>query len=211
MIITRASFAELFTSILSLTITSDDSFAQVPQEPQELQQGRHKQRPLSCNTCHTSSPEIKYHPPPYGVNYETNPTVFGRILDGTIPSSTIMENEELITICDRHPKAPLHGLVIPKRYIESVKSLNNDDLDTILHMKESAMEILKCDQPNAYANNDYILCFHVPPFISVGHLHLHVLAPASEMQIQYRWGKYLVGTRWCSDVDEIINVLRDVK
>jgi diadenosine tetraphosphate (Ap4A) HIT family hydrolase len=189
----------------------------------------------SSTNTNTLLVETKYHIPPPGVNYETNPTVFGRILDGTLPSCTLFENDNLLTIRDRTSKARLHGLVIPKRFIQSVKTLNvnadanananananvddnyngnniSSDLDMILEMKAVAIETLKKNEPDAYANEDYILCFHIPPFISVGHLHLHVLAPASEMNILYRWGKYLTGTFWCSDVDDVIHQLRDGK
>jgi diadenosine tetraphosphate (Ap4A) HIT family hydrolase len=53
-------------------------------------------------------------------------------------------------------------------------------------------------------DNDYILCFHVPPFNSVDHLHLHVLAPASQMSWFHRYVKYNVqSTRWCTSLASV--------
>ncbi len=163
------------------------------------------------------NPTTEYHEPPKGFEvsyYDSNPTVFGRILDGTLPCRVIDETDELLTFHDRTPRAPLHALVIPKRFIPSIIDLDptmaeGRDLDLILDMKRIALQTIQKEQPLAYETDDFKLCFHVPPFISVPHLHLHVLAPVSEMQWQYRNLKYLEGTRWCMGVDQVIEFLED--
>mmetsp|Transcript_12756 Transcript_12756/g.31158 ORF Transcript_12756/g.31158 Transcript_12756/m.31158 type:complete len:88 (+) Transcript_12756:423-686(+) len=71
-------------------------------------------------------------------------------------------------------------------------------------MRDMGLKVLEGEEPDAFERGDYALCFHVPPFNSVDHLHLHVLAPLSEMNCAYRYGKYNCGTRWCtSDLDVI--------
>ncbi|KAL7445912.1 hypothetical protein ACHAXM_011731 [Skeletonema potamos] len=141
--------------------------------------------------------------------YANNPSVFGRILNGEIPSRTYLESTELLAFRDRSPKAPLHALVIPKRFIKTVYSLrddndDDDDIQLVQNMRQMGLDLLKQQQPDALATNDYILCFHIPPFNSVDHLHLHVLAPASEMNWICREIKYKCGARWCtSDLDVI--------
>ncbi len=165
--------------------------------------------------------------------YSNNPSVFGRILDGEIPSRTYLESTELLAFQDRSPKAPLHALVIPKRYVKTVYSLrsgnnnhhdgytnkcnngdseegddqyddDDDDIRLVQNMRQMGLDLLKQQQPDALGTNDYILCFHIPPFNSVDHLHLHVLAPASQMNWMYREIKYKCGARWCtSDLDVI--------
>lgn len=69
------------------------------------------------------------------------------------------------------------------------------------------LDLLQQYQPEALAAEDYILCFHIPPFNSVDHLHLHVLAPASEMNWVYREIKYKCGARWCTSDLEVIERL----
>ena len=118
------------------------------------------------------------------------------------------ESKELLAFRDKSPKAKLHALVIPKKYIKSVKTLKKSDLDMILSMREMAFSVLKEEQPQAFLNDDYIICFHVPPFNSVDHLHLHVLAPASEMKFMFRYGKYLTDTTWCVSDDYVMRSLR---
>ena len=138
--------------------------------------------------------------------YQSNPTPFGRILEGSLPSRSLSESTDLYAFCDRSPCAPLHGLVIPKEYIRSIHTLQDPHL--VKKMEQMAMTILEQYQPNAKEKGDYILCFHVPPFISVGHLRLHVIAPASEMKWFHRYGKYLPGTPWCTDVEKVYQRLK---
>ena len=154
-------------------------------------------------------PTAKYRVPPPGVPtmYEDNTSVFGDILRGKVPASVYAETNTLLAFRDRTPRAPLHGLVIPKRHIRSVRNLVPDDLNTVVEMKEMALGIIREEQPKAYDEEDYILCFHIAPFNSVDHLHLHVLAPSSSMDYLYRNGKYRNGTIWCTGVDDVIGRL----
>lgn len=158
--------------------------------------------------------------------YSNNPSVFGKILRGELPARTYLESTDLLAFCDRSPKALLHALVIPKRYVKTVYSLrsrkeshdneavsenydfeeedDDDDIRLIQDMRQMGIELLQQQQPAALAADDFILCFHIPPFNSVDHLHLHVLAPKSEMNWFYREIKYKCGARWCtSDLDVI--------
>lgn len=156
--------------------------------------------------------ELQYHIPPDGVSYETNPTIFGRILDGTEPSCNIDETSNTLTFNDRSPRAPLHALVIPKKYIKSVYELDPEhDKGLIEEMTQIALKTIQTEHPESFAENDYILCFHVPPFTSVDHLHLHVLAPASDMKWRYRYIKYLEGSRWCTSANVVSDLLLEGK
>ena len=147
----------------------------------------------------TGSPIASYHAAPPGVNYAENPSIFGKILRGEISALTLYESSHLLAFQDRTPRAKLHALVIPKQFIPTVVSLTRDDLPLLEDMRKIGLLLIEQNYPDAIRRNDYILCFHVPPFNSVNHLHLHVLAPASEMKLHYRYGKYQVGTRWCVD------------
>jgi len=154
---------------------------------------------------------VYHEPPPVGAAvvdyYSANPSVFGRILNGESPSRDYAETSELLAFRDRSPKAEFHALVIPKRYVPNLYSLTNDDLDLVRDMRRMALDLLVDRVPRARDANDYVLCFHVPPFNSVDHLHLHVLAPASGMAWIHRYGKYRCGTRWCIGDSEVIDRL----
>lgn len=147
-------------------------------------------------------------PSPDGVDYSTNPTVFGKILQGSSKTKILDESTDFLAFQDIRPRAALHGLVIPKRYIPSILDVNDNNshsLQLTRQMEEMAHGLLKQQlTPKQYQEErDYILCFHIPPFNSVDHLHLHVLAPASEMQWVWRDIKYNTRKRWCISLDEV--------
>lgn len=75
-------------------------------------------------------------------------------------------------------------------------------------MHRMGLSLIEKEQPEAYATKDYITCFHVPPFNSVDHLHLHILAPASEMNWVYKL-KYWCGMRWCVSDEVVIERLEE--
>mmetsp|Transcript_21330 Transcript_21330/g.45064 ORF Transcript_21330/g.45064 Transcript_21330/m.45064 type:complete len:210 (-) Transcript_21330:1652-2281(-) len=161
----------------------------------------------SNGIAHQKEPPLAsvYHEPPPDVDYATNPSVFGPILAGQKPSRTYSETADLLAFRDRSPKAPLHALVIPKRYIPDVYSLqpsDPNDIALLQDMRNMGLELVKEQYPQAYVDEDYIFCFHIPPFNSVDHLHLHILAPASEMNMIYA-----VGARWCTSDVEVMDRL----
>ncbi|KAG7347335.1 HIT-like domain containing protein [Nitzschia inconspicua] len=150
-------------------------------------------------------------PPPPGVDYTKNPTVFGKILQGKITAKVLDESPELLAFQDIRPRAPLHALVIPKRYIPTIANLNsqeeigtNGSIQLLQQMEVMAHRLLKQHLTyEQYQSNDYLLCFHIPPFTSVDHLHLHVLAPASQMQWMWKDVKYNIHQRWCISLEEV--------
>eukprot|EP00534_Pseudo-nitzschia_fraudulenta_P011879 CAMPEP_0201219886 /NCGR_PEP_ID=MMETSP0851-20130426/191306_1 /ASSEMBLY_ACC=CAM_ASM_000631 /TAXON_ID=183588 /ORGANISM="Pseudo-nitzschia fraudulenta, Strain WWA7" /LENGTH=291 /DNA_ID=CAMNT_0047509583 /DNA_START=122 /DNA_END=997 /DNA_ORIENTATION=+ len=154
--------------------------------------------------------------------YASNPTVFGRILRGELKTRFLAETDDLLVFQDIQPRAPLHCLVIPKRWISSVldlassgdseNSVSLPSLSLLEEMKETARTLVRDRYPEAYEQNDYVLCFHIPPFNSVDHLHLHVLAPASSMADFYRYWKYNTGgmnfhVRWCTSLRDVVSRL----
>lgn len=48
---------------------------------------------------------------------EENPTIFGKIIRGEIPSEKVYEDDEVLAFKDINPAAPTHILVIPKERI----------------------------------------------------------------------------------------------
>lgn len=93
----------------------------------------------------------------------------------------LKENEELVCFRDIYPAAPHHYLVIPKEHIVSCFSLQLCHQSLIERMTEMGRAVLQeqgvCDM------KDITMGFHIPPYTSVDHLHLHVLAPASKISL----------------------------
>ena len=53
--------------------------------------------------------------------------IFCKIIKKEIPSSIVYEDDEILAFRDINPVAPIHVLVIPKKHIESVLELNEED------------------------------------------------------------------------------------
>lgn len=136
--------------------------------------------------------------------YASNPTVFGQILRGELKTNILRETQNVLAFEDIQPRAPLHGLVVPKKNIPTVMELRaSKDQQLLEEMKVMAHDLIQEAHPEAYETGDYMLCFHIPPFNSVDHLHLHVLAPASSMSSIFRYGKYNPCTRWSTNLQTI--------
>uniref|UniRef100_A0A8C5FX00 Histidine triad nucleotide-binding protein 3-like n=1 Tax=Gadus morhua TaxID=8049 RepID=A0A8C5FX00_GADMO len=84
-------------------------------------------------------------------------------------------NDDMVCFRDIYPAAPHHFLVIPRKHIKSCSSLTKKDAPLVQQMADmgrAALQDQGCLQ---------MIGFHQPPYISVDHLHLHVLAPASRI------------------------------
>jgi diadenosine tetraphosphate (Ap4A) HIT family hydrolase len=127
----------------------------------------------------------------------------------------LRESQELLAFVDQTPRAPLHALIIPKRLVRNVLELSPDslsDIQLLENMQSMAHDILREYALEAWKSGDYRLVFHIPPFNSVNHLHVHVLAPFSEItQPFYRFVKYLESTRWSMSLSRLLTRLRNGK
>ncbi|XP_068580553.1 adenosine 5'-monophosphoramidase HINT3-like isoform X2 [Cebidichthys violaceus] len=94
-------------------------------------------------------------------------------------TEVIKENKELVCFRDIVPAAPHHYLVVPKQHIRSCLSLHRGHVHLVERMADMGKAVLR-DQ-GITNMKDISLGFHQPPYTSVDHLHLHVLAPASQI------------------------------
>ncbi|KAM4040293.1 adenosine 5'-monophosphoramidase HINT3 isoform 2-T2 [Anomaloglossus baeobatrachus] len=108
-------------------------------------------------------------------------------------------DEELACFRDIRPGAPYHYLVVPKKHVGNCKTL------TVQNMVEVGKNVLqKNNVPNL---EDIRLGFHWPPFCSISHLHLHVLAPASQLGFLSRM-IYRLNSYWFITADQLIERLQ---
>jgi histidine triad (HIT) family protein len=69
--------------------------------------------------------------------------VFCKIIDGSIPSNKVYEDDKMLAFHDIAPEAPVHVVMIPKAHISSVDALNAENIDYIAHIFSKAGEIAK--------------------------------------------------------------------
>ena len=53
--------------------------------------------------------------------------VFCKIIKGKIPSEKVYEDDEILAFKDINPVAPIHILVIPKKHIETLLEVTEED------------------------------------------------------------------------------------
>ena len=100
--------------------------------------------------------------------------VFCKIISREIPSDIVAETDDVIVINDRAPKAPVHQLIIPKKHIADLKSLENTDAmmigKIVLMAKELAAKLSGSGSFRLVVNNG------ADAGQSVFHLHFHFLS-----------------------------------
>ncbi|XP_073348453.1 adenosine 5'-monophosphoramidase HINT3-like [Pagrus major] len=98
---------------------------------------------------------------------------------GDKETKIITKTKELVCFRDIYPAAPHHYLVVPIQHIVDCHSLHSGHIGLVKQMAEMGKAVLR-DQ-GITDMKDIRLGFHRPPFTSVDHLHLHVLAPTSQI------------------------------
>jgi histidine triad (HIT) family protein len=100
-------------------------------------------------------------------------TVFGLIIQGKIPSKKVFENERILAIEDIHPVAPVHILIMPKKEIRNLQSLEPEDFSLLGEIIEVAQKIAK----ERGLEDGYRLLTNNGPDAgqTIFHLHFHLI------------------------------------
>lgn len=71
------------------------------------------------------------------------PSIFSEIIAGRAPCTKVLENEHLIAFHDIHPQAPVHILIVPKKEIPNLQSLQPVDYFLMQEIVSAAQEIAR--------------------------------------------------------------------
>jgi histidine triad (HIT) family protein len=104
-------------------------------------------------------------------------TIFSKIIRKEIPADIVYEDEDVLAFKDIHPLAPVHILIIPKKPIESMASMEAADAPLIGHMFLIARNIAR---DLNISEKGYKLLIRVgrDGGQEIPHLHLHLLGGA---------------------------------
>lgn len=69
--------------------------------------------------------------------------VFCKIIKGEIPSEKVYEDDEILAFKDINPVAPIHILVIPKKHIETLLEVTEEDSKLIAKIYMAINKIAK--------------------------------------------------------------------
>ena len=99
--------------------------------------------------------------------------IFCKIIEGSIPSTKVYEDENVYAFRDINPMAPVHVLVIPKTHIPSMDAVNAENSKLVAAIFEAIPKIAAAEGlKNGYrviSNCGEDACQ------SVKHLHFHIL------------------------------------
>jgi len=99
-----------------------------------------------------------------------------------LPKEQILyENDRLCIVKDKFPDAKHHYLVIPKAHYGTINTLGKRDKELV----EEMINVGKNFMAKIHSNVP-LLGFHVPPYNTIEHLHMHCVSGS--------WNSFLGGT-----------------
>ena len=100
--------------------------------------------------------------------------IFCRIVEGTIPSNKLYEDEHCLAFEDLNPQARVHMLVIPKRHLASLADSRETDSSLLGHLMFICTKMAK---EKGVEESGYRVVANTGPGAgqTVFHLHFHVL------------------------------------
>jgi histidine triad (HIT) family protein len=99
--------------------------------------------------------------------------LFCKIVEGSIPSTTVFQDELCYAFADIHPAAPVHVLVAPREHIVSLAEATEGDRPLLGHLLWVAAEIARAKVlPKGYR---VVVNDGPDGGQTVDHLHVHLL------------------------------------
>ena len=99
--------------------------------------------------------------------------LFCKIIEGSIPSGTVFQDDLAYAFADINPQAPVHVLIVPREHIGSLDNTDKKDSALLGHLLSTAAEIARTKQ----LDGGYRIVVNTGQDggQTVDHLHLHLL------------------------------------
>lgn len=100
-------------------------------------------------------------------------TIFGKIIQGVIPCEKVFENDRIIAFKDIAPVAPVHILIVPKKEIPNLQSVQSEDLSLVAECIAVAQQLAS----DYDIEDGYRLLTNNGPMAgqTIFHLHFHLI------------------------------------
>ncbi len=112
-------------------------------------------------------------------------SIFSKLIAGEIPCERIFENDLVFAFLDINPLAEGHTLVIPKRAVERLEDLNEDEAAELGRqlpiVARKVMTAVGAPAYNVLQNNGS------PAGQEVPHVHFHIIPRRPNDGLGYRW------------------------
>ena len=97
--------------------------------------------------------------------------IFCKVISGEIKSKFVFENDKVAAFIDVNPVADTHILIVPKKHIDSVATIGEEDGEDLVEMFKASKLLVGTNKLGAYR-----LTFNGGKYQHVPHLHMHLLA-----------------------------------
>jgi histidine triad (HIT) family protein len=103
--------------------------------------------------------------------------LFCKIVEGSIPSTAVYQDELCYAFADIHPQAPVHVLVAPREHIASLSETDASDCELLGHLLLTAAEIARAK--GLAKGYRVVVNTGQDGGQTVDHLHVHLLGGRS--------------------------------
>ena len=125
-------------------------------------------------------------------------TIFSRIVAGEIPSYKVAENEQFYAFLDINPLAKGHTLVIPKREVDYIFDLEDEEIAAMQVFAKKVAKAIKAAFP-CIKVGEAVLGLEVP------HAHIHLVPMQSEKDMLFTNPKLQLTPEEFKEIAEKIN------
>jgi len=100
--------------------------------------------------------------------------IFCKIIEKTLPSEKVYEDEKVFAFRDISPQAPVHILIVPKQHIEDVLDVRSEELSIFQDLYRAVQHIVS---QMGIAGSGFRTVFNSGDHAcqTIFHLHLHLL------------------------------------
>ena len=100
--------------------------------------------------------------------------IFCKIIEGTLPTQKVFENDKVFAFKDLSPQAPVHVLIVPKKHVADVLDVKLDDAHVFQDLFQAAQHLAP---QLGIAGSGFRTVFNSGDHAcqTIYHLHLHLL------------------------------------
>ena len=117
--------------------------------------------------------------------------------------SLVHQDECVVAFQSKHPAASFHYLVIPREHVGTVRDLTKQNIPLLRHMEQVGLQLVH--NLGGAGSKATLFGFHVPPYNSVDHLHMHCFV--LPFLNPFKGIKYLPNSPWFCTMGQLLTKL----
>lgn len=98
--------------------------------------------------------------------------IFCKVVAGELPAEKVLDTPDAVVFRDINPQAPQHYLVIPRRHVEGIKDLRDEDRDLAGALLLAARDVAAGQGLDSYR---LVVNTGADAGQTVYHIHVHVM------------------------------------